>query len=69
MSQVDVDFDDRAVISFNGAGLTLQHLELIIQTANEYGSVAILNVGPTSFLDLAMAMLAWAERYKQNAGA
>ena len=64
-----LQFDERTIINLNGSGLTLENLELIVQVANEHGAVTLTNVGSTSFLDLAMAMLAWAERYRKEGAA
>jgi len=63
------DFYGYETLSLGGEGITLRMLEFIVKMSNEHGRIAIINIGQTSFLDLALSLLAYAKKHEEKANA
>ena len=59
-------FDTREIVSLGNGGLTVELLEKIVNMASEKGHVAIIDVGPTSMVDLAISLMAQYDRRKRT---
>ena len=59
-------FDGYETLNIGGEGLTIRTLEFLINIANEHGRVAIINMGQTSLLDLALSLLAYAKKHEEK---
>lgn len=53
-------------VSLNGGRITARTVESIVLTANHYGSVQLIDVGPTSVIDLLLELLAEAQKTKEE---
>jgi hypothetical protein len=62
-------FEGHETFNLSGSGITFRDLEIIVKLANENGRIAIINIGPTSFLELALSLLAYAKKHEEKVNA
>lgn len=55
-----------STINLGGSAITVEMLEVIIETASRYGEVIVVNVGETSQMKLAMELVAVYDKKKDG---